>query len=78
MDLQALIRSTKRDFDSMPKMDTPEALTSELMLHQKQALHWMVEQEKPDPSAARKCCGGILADDMGLGKTVTPRYFSNF
>lgn len=41
-------------------------LNFKLMLHQKQALNWMLWRESHN-----ECNGGILADDMGLGKTLT-------
>ena len=50
----------------LPMMETPKGLKIELLKHQKEALHWMVNQEKN-----KKSKGGILADDMGCGKTVS-------
>ncbi|SCU81422.1 LAFA_0C04808g1_1 [Lachancea sp. 'fantastica'] len=43
---------------------TPPELTVNLMKHQRQGLHWLLQVEK----SSKK--GGLLADDMGLGKTV--------
>lgn len=43
---------------------TPDELTVNLLKHQRQGLHWLLNMEA---SSKR---GGILADDMGLGKTV--------
>lgn len=48
-------------------MNDPEALTSKLMLHQRQALKWMYDQEH---KINCNIPSGILADDMGLGKTI--------
>ncbi|KAF2017580.1 hypothetical protein BU24DRAFT_344977 [Aaosphaeria arxii CBS 175.79] len=44
--------------------ETPRAMCSQLMEHQKLGLTWLKKNE----TSSNK--GGILADDMGLGKTV--------
>ncbi|XP_069491875.1 transcription termination factor 2 isoform X2 [Ambystoma mexicanum] len=46
-------------------VEDPAGLQVPLLLHQKQALAWLLWRE------AQKPAGGILADDMGLGKTLT-------
>ncbi|KAG8430100.1 hypothetical protein GDO86_018485 [Hymenochirus boettgeri] len=45
--------------------EDPGGLKVPLLLHQKQAMAWLLWRETQRPP------GGILADDMGLGKTLT-------
>ena len=51
--------------ESIPFAPQPTNMTTTLMAHQQQALHWMSKQEEKDAIK-----GAILADDMGVGKTV--------
>ncbi|NXI51178.1 TTF2 factor, partial [Chloroceryle aenea] len=63
------INHLHKSLESCPAEQTaaedPSGLKVPLLLHQKQALAWLLWRENQRP------CGGILADDMGLGKTLT-------
>ncbi|KAG8517593.1 Transcription termination factor 2, partial [Galemys pyrenaicus] len=61
----ALHQSLESCPDETAEAEDPAGLKVSLLLHQKQALAWLLWRE------AQKPPGGILADDMGLGKTLT-------
>ncbi|KAF2677579.1 hypothetical protein K458DRAFT_423835 [Lentithecium fluviatile CBS 122367] len=64
--VQDLIENIRHQDDLQPEAreQTPKAMCSILMEHQKIALTWLLKMERG------KSKGSILADEMGLGKTV--------
>lgn len=52
-------------YNDIETIDQLNELTSNLFLHQRICVAWMLKREKDFPA------GGLLADDMGLGKTLT-------
>ncbi|XP_072901535.1 transcription termination factor 2 isoform X1 [Hemitrygon akajei] len=63
--IEQLHKSLETCPDVSDEAEDPQYLKVPLLVHQKQALAWLLWREKQKPS------GGILADDMGLGKTLT-------
>ncbi|KAM7318191.1 hypothetical protein ACRRTK_022928 [Alexandromys fortis] len=63
--IDELHRSLESCPDETAVAEDPAGLKVPLLLHQKQALAWLLWRESQKPQ------GGILADDMGLGKTLT-------
>ncbi|XP_029331360.1 transcription termination factor 2 isoform X2 [Mus caroli] len=63
--IDELHRSLKSCPGETAVAEDPAGLKVPLLLHQKQALAWLLWRESQKPQ------GGILADDMGLGKTLT-------
>ncbi|XP_045673079.1 transcription termination factor 2 isoform X1 [Phyllostomus hastatus] len=63
--IDALHRSLESCPGETAVAEDPAGLKVPLLLHQKQALAWLLWRESQKPH------GGILADDMGLGKTLT-------
>mgnify|MGYP003820368967 CR=1 FL=1 len=51
------------EFEGIPSMELPAALTAELRPYQRRGADWLA-------FLGRHSMGGVLADDMGLGKTV--------
>jgi hypothetical protein len=64
--LTKLIENIKPHDEIPPeeRQQTPRAMSSTLMEHQKLGLTWLMKMEEGSAK------GGILADEMGLGKTV--------
>ncbi|XP_078264835.1 transcription termination factor 2 isoform X2 [Rhinoraja longicauda] len=63
--IEQLHKSLETCPDTSDEAEDPQYLKVMLLVHQRQALAWLLWREKQRPS------GGILADDMGLGKTLT-------
>ncbi|XP_062906793.1 transcription termination factor 2 isoform X1 [Mobula hypostoma] len=63
--IEQLHKSLETCPDVSDEAEDPQYLKVPLLVHQKQALAWLLWREKQKPP------GGILADDMGLGKTLT-------
>ncbi|XP_049621859.1 transcription termination factor 2 isoform X2 [Suncus etruscus] len=63
--IEELHQSLKSRPDESAMVEDPAGLKFPLLMHQKQALAWLLWRESQKPQ------GGILADDMGLGKTLT-------
>ncbi|XP_032888879.1 transcription termination factor 2 isoform X1 [Amblyraja radiata] len=63
--IEQLHKSLETCPDTIDETEDPQYLKVTLLVHQRQALAWLLWREKQRPS------GGILADDMGLGKTLT-------
>ena len=66
--LQELATKLESVANSTDEIEPPPGyMVTELLRHQRIALHWMTQRE----NEGSKPLGGILADDQGLGKTVT-------
>ncbi|XP_064597391.1 transcription termination factor 2-like [Liolophura sinensis] len=63
--IEGLHKQLERRPAETAEVEDPRGLKVNLMIHQRQALAWLIWREHQTPA------GGILADDMGLGKTLT-------